>query len=182
MVIRCKADAYALAATGALGNHTRRYPDGPDSVPMEDRSAILFGVRTMVPGGPGFKTDLPWAEAAELYWSLGPGAKFYESLPLGWARLNAEVCRDVRGPEMRYLLGPGYCCRDVNGPGTKHAHGLEAHMLLTGYLGRDDRDWLDELLDTYDHPIHRTTVELSVADRPVGTHHSPTVFWELRHF
>jgi hypothetical protein len=175
--IRTKRQMYERLAAGAFGN------TNPQWFSVDDwhgagvsHTAPLWGVRSLVPGGP-LRLDCPAGEVALT--ALGFGCAYSISPMVDpWLTLRCDVMRRedglyVYGVEGRRDLKWRDAFRRVG----RSWHRLEAAMLLLRHLNANSLSDLEDLLDLY--PDH--VIELTALDRCYGTvPHRNGVVWEVR--
>lgn len=181
MILKTKADMYALYDKGRFGNRLKCWPD-LDSFYMSDYSGPVV-MRYKGCGG-------QWCEYGVLphdvpcvvkrWVSEGASERLIVINELADDNLliiQGEVWRSPTGLHVRYTTEP-MPMRKALAKSQHHATGVNAHMVL-GLMDPQSRSELDELLDDFDGAV----IEFSVWSKDVGDcPRRNTVFWEVRHY
>lgn len=178
--IRHKADYYALAARGVLGNTVERFFSLDD---WKRRSSTYssWGVQTTrVPGGP-CRLNCP-TEEVEATW-----AKFLPYVPVVSPMLSAciptlwagDAWDSPTGLSLHGLLAPplGFDWRASMKTDQRSWHGTAARALLRSLMTPDSYEDMTDVFERYPGHVY----EVSVFERCVGTRPGRNaVVWEVR--
>lgn len=179
-----KADMYAALTAGRLGNTLPQYFDVRTWARDANHAVYkLWGVRSMIPGGPGAMYLDFTATLGMLTRLTTDGVPFNVSPMVYDVTLMANVYPSVGGLYVHYVEFPPYgvSWRDLFGtPGVaKHATGIAACNLLKCHLNPNSYDDVAGLLDLYpDHVVEFSTTANCIGLLP----HRNYVTWEVRKY
>lgn len=189
--VRTKREGVAHFQAGKFGNFIRQWDD-LESL-KKDGYDGLTAVRSRTPGARYTRGPMTVAEAEvyleELRAQGVPASDTYvgeylEGQPEK-VTFQGEVFRGPMGLTLNYTRSNKFM-RVALKEDSRHAHGLEAKMLLEHYLDANSYDDLMTLLDEYEsaenngyptsHIVEFTAMETPVGARPGRN----TIFWECR--
>lgn len=182
--INSKAEYFALARKGLLGNQIRQWTleqfrtalrDNPGSVPGS------VAVRGTTPASKEYQGyNLTTTQAISLCeQAAAKGFQLFidEQAPDDRCVLKGEVMCDEYSLYMRYDQTPGLRMREAFDI-MKHTKGLRALVTLKHYMDASSWDTLCRLLEEYPDSM----IEFSVYDHCLGTENRNTIFWEVRNY
>lgn len=145
----------------------------------------LYHVRSRVKGAPTFY-DLKWGGVLSTWKQINGGEYYISAMaPTAKTLVQGEVCQvshnDLYKPG---VVGLHYTTvakpmREALAECSYQIYGIEALSILRKYMNAKSLDWLNELLNRYEHHV----VEFSVYSVKWGTLPGyNTVFWEVRNY
>ncbi len=177
MIVGDKDTMYRMLAAGEFGNTIPQYFDYQEWIDNADLRLELWGVRSMVPGGP-CRLYCPTNEVQETCRTIGDRYNISPMIDNRYSiTLWAEVWESPSGLVAYGIEYPRGSWRKLMPTEGEQWEGITARAMLRKHLNANSLEDLRELLDKY--PSH--VVELSVAEECFGTvPHRNHIVWEVR--
>ncbi len=174
--IRNKVQMSILLESGCFGNTVQHWDSLEDLASSGYTGNVYIRSMLVADNRKLFNVPINEVQTAISKSGMPPSCRFYEA-PAGARVIQGEVTRTPGGLYFNYSFKQT-ALRLALEEQSFHTIGLNALMLLRGYLDPPDLDDLIALLDTYDG----CAIEFTVFSEYVGTIPRRMVIWEVRNY